>query len=63
MVLRKSGFNPYAAGNKVYGMIRDAPNIGPVDKMGYKERDARARLRKQAVSRRLKKLSQQETEV
>lgn len=63
MVLRKSGFNPYAAGNKVYGMLRDAPNIGPVDKMGYKERDARAKLRKRAISRRLQKFAQQETEV
>lgn len=44
-------FNKYAAGRKVYGGGRDAPNIGPVDKMGYKERDALKR--RNAILRRM----------
>lgn len=47
-------FNPYAAGRKVYGAVRDAPNIGPVDKLGYRERDAEAKAKKRAVMRMLK---------
>lgn len=46
-------FNPYAAGRKVYGMGRDFPTMGPVDKSGYRKRDAEARARKRAVMRRL----------
>jgi hypothetical protein len=49
-------FNPYAAGRKMYGAGRDFPTIGPVDKMGYKERDAQASARKRAVMRRLKSM-------
>lgn len=48
-------FNPYAAGAKTYGMMRDAPNIGPVDKDGYRERDAKHRTRRNAILRRMKK--------
>lgn len=47
-------FNPYAAGNKTYGMLRSAPNIGAVDKLGYRERDAEARARNAAIIQRLK---------
>lgn len=47
------GFNKYAAGRKMYGGGRDAPNIGPVDKLGYKDRDAKARLKRNAVLRRM----------
>lgn len=47
-------FNSYAAGNKVYGFGRSAPNYGPVDKMGYRERDAAVRLKRNAMLRRLK---------
>lgn len=47
--------NPYAAGNKRYGVSgRDAPNIGPSDPTGYKERDAKAGATRNAVLRRLK---------
>lgn len=47
--------NPYAAGKKRYGVSgRDAPNIGPSDPTGYKERDAKAGARRNAVLRRLK---------
>lgn len=47
-------FNPYAAGRKVYGAVRDAPNIGPVDKLGYRERDLEAKAKKRAVMRAMK---------
>ena len=47
-------FNSYAAGNKVYGGGRNFPTMGTVDKMGYRERDARTRLRRNALLRRLK---------
>lgn len=46
-------FNPYAAGNKRYGGGRSAPNIGPVDPLGYRERDAE-RLRRNAAMQKLK---------
>lgn len=44
-------FNPYAAGNKLYGSGRYNPTSGPVNKTGYRERD-----RKNAVLRRLRAL-------
>lgn len=44
---------PYAVGNKVYGGGRPIPNIGPVDPMGYQERDAKAAARRNAILRRL----------
>ena len=47
-------FNSYAAGNKVYGGGRSYPTSGPVDKLGYRERDAKVRLRRNALLRRLK---------
>lgn len=47
-------FLPYAAGDKIYGGGRDAPNIGPVDPMGYKERDGKYAARRAAMLRRLK---------
>jgi len=34
------GFNKYAAGNKTYGGGRPMPTVGPVDPLGYAERDA-----------------------
>jgi len=48
-------YNPYAAGAKTYGFMRDAPNIGPSNPMGYRERDAKHRTRRNAVLRRMKK--------
>jgi hypothetical protein len=47
-------FLPYAAGNKIYGGGRDAPNIGPVDPMGHRERDLKYQARRSAMLRRLK---------
>lgn len=49
------GFNSYAAGSKVYNGGSSAPNIGPVDKMGYRERDLKykTRQRNNAILRRL----------
>lgn len=49
-------FNRYAAGQKYYGGGRSAPNIGPVDPMGYAERDREAKVRRNAVLRRLQKM-------
>jgi len=48
------GFKPYAAGNKVYGGGRSAPNIGPVDPLGYRERDAKTVAQRNALLSRLK---------
>jgi hypothetical protein len=47
-------FLPYAAGDKIYGGGRDAPNIGPVDPTGHRERDLKYHARKTAMIRRLK---------
>lgn len=47
-------FNPLAAGNKVYGGGRPMPTIGPVDPMGYAERDRTAKAQRNAILRRLK---------
>lgn len=45
-----TGFNPYGAGEKRYGASgRSMPTVGPVDKSGYKERDARIRARRNAL--------------
>lgn len=51
---RAYDFNSYAAGNKVYGGGRNNPTSGPVDKLGYRERDAIIRARRNALLRRLK---------
>lgn len=50
----KQGFNPYAAGDKIYGSGRSFPTSGPVDKLGYRERDMKAKARRNAILRRLK---------
>lgn len=51
---RGQAFNSYSAGSKVYGGGRSAPNIGPVgDRTGYIERDAMARVKRNAMLRRL----------
>lgn len=47
-------FNSYAAGNKVYGFGRSNPTSGPVDKMGYRERDRKTKAKRNALLRRLK---------
>lgn len=47
-------FNSYSAGNKVYGAGRSFPTMGPVDKLGYRERDRAARAKRNALLRRMK---------
>jgi hypothetical protein len=49
-------FNSYAAGRKQYGAGRSMPTVGPVDKMGYRERDAKSRVKNQAILRRIKNM-------
>lgn len=48
------GTNRYAAGNKVYGGGRPNPTSGPVDPMGYAERDRATQVQRQAMLNRLK---------
>lgn len=50
---RTSGISPYSVGEKIYGGGRSFPTTGPVDPMGYRERDAKASARRNAVLRRL----------
>ncbi len=50
--------NPYAVGNKIYGGGRSFPTMGPVDKMGYRERDNKSKARQDAILRRLRAESQ-----
>jgi len=49
-----NGFNPFAAGRKMYGGGRDFPTSGPVDPMGYKMRDAESRMKRDALLRKMK---------
>lgn len=57
MIYQGKQFLPYAAGNKIYGGGRDAPNVGPVDGLtGYKERDLKYQARRVALQRRLKSI-------
>lgn len=44
---------PYAVGKRIYGGGRSFPNIGPSDKLGYKERDAKTKARRAALLRRM----------
>lgn len=48
-----SSYNPYAAGDKIYGGGRSFPTMGPVDPLGYRERDATTKARRDAVLRRM----------
>lgn len=56
MIYQGKQFLPYAAGDKIYGGGRDAPNMGPVDPMGHKTRDLKYQARRTAMQRRLKAL-------
>lgn len=58
MIFQGQQYLPYAAGGKIYGGGRDAPNIGPVDPMGHQERDLKYQARRNAMLRRLKALKQ-----
>lgn len=51
---RGISFNPYGAGKKKYSGGRNAPTVGPVDKLGYRERDAKAQAHRNALLRRLR---------
>lgn len=42
-------FNPYSAGAKKYG-VKSSPNIGPVNKAGYVNRDRKLAARKAALN-------------
>lgn len=44
----------YGVGKKVYNAGRPYPTIGPVDKLGYRERDRKVKARRNALLRRLK---------
>lgn len=49
----KRDLRPYAVGNRIYGGGRSFPNIGPSDKLGYRERDKKAAARRSAILRRM----------
>ena len=49
-------FNAYAAGKKHYGTGRPMPTTGKIaNKFGYAERDAKAKARREALTRRMGK--------
>lgn len=50
----KQSVNTYATGKTTYGSGRSNPTSGPVDKSGYRERDAQASGKRNAALRRLK---------
>jgi hypothetical protein len=54
MLWQGKQFLPYAAGNKIYGGGSDAPNLGPVNPMGYRERDLKYQARRDAILRKMK---------
>lgn len=43
------GFSSYAAGSKTYGGGRSMPTLGPVDPLGYRERDLKLKARRNAL--------------
>lgn len=47
------GFLAYAAGNKIYGAGRSMPTMGRVDPLGYRERDALAAAKRNAILRKM----------
>ena len=54
MIFQGKQYLPYAAGRKIYGGGNDAPNLGPVDPTGHRERDLKYQARRSAVLRRMK---------
>ena len=56
MLFQGKQINPYLVGNKIYGGGRDAPNIGPVDPTGHRERDLKYQARRAAMLRRLQSI-------
>lgn len=54
-VKRHRDMNPYAAGNVIYNGSSRSPHSGmKLDPLGYKSRDAKAKVRRNAVLRRMK---------
>jgi len=53
MAMSTNDVMPYAVGNKIYGGGRSFPTMGPVDKLGYAERDAKHAARRQAILKRM----------
>ncbi len=53
------GFNKMAAGNKTYGGGRPMPTIGPVDPLGYAERDRKGKSRRNAMLAQIQALQGQ----
>lgn len=47
-------FSPFAAGSKTYGQSMMSPTSGPVDKTGYRDRDRRLRVRRNAILAKMK---------
>jgi len=47
-------YNPYAAGQKVYGSGRYNPTMGPVDKTGYAARDRKRKVKLNALRAKTK---------
>lgn len=52
--------NPYTVGDKIYGGGRSFPTSGPVDPLGYRERDAQIKARSNAIKRRQKRTKMQQ---
>lgn len=48
------GYNRYGVGSKVYGSGRSFPTRGAVDKLGYRERDAKEAARRAAMLKKLR---------
>ncbi len=54
-------FQAYAAGNKVYNGGSNSPHMGEkLDPLGYKERDAATRLKRNAMLRRMQAKQKQQ---
>ena len=53
------GFNSNAAGNKMYGQGRPMPTIGPVDPLGYAERDRKTKARRNSMLAQIQALQGQ----
>lgn len=51
---KKKDYLPYKVGPRIYGGGRSFPTMGPVDKLGYRERDLKHKARRQAMLNRLK---------
>lgn len=53
------GFEPMAAGSKTYGGGRSMPTMGPVDPMGYAQRDRKTKARRNAMLAQIKAMQGQ----